>query len=241
MSRIASAGLGSPPSTTWMALGSNFTISVAASIFNWIDWDLKATFSKLPKVSPAPALWQLVQNFGMLALAAGASASAAGASPIAITAARVRSFMARTPFLTGWYDVGTDAHEPCEKELRERASLSPPLGARDGRDRLTYINAPLYTPGHWSEVPEKKAKKRGRKPAPQGALLKTEEEPAGLSPTRSRGGSGMTFRMDYLAIAVPSPCFLEKSVSYLNPCLGDGGTGQRMSSPTGDIQNALQT
>ena len=70
--------MATPPSTTLIVFGSNRTISVYASILSWIDWLLNATFSKMPCTALGCALWQFVQTWGMVGLAAGAGACAAG-------------------------------------------------------------------------------------------------------------------------------------------------------------------
>ena len=75
-SRRWSAFFSSPESITLTAFESNLTISVPATRFNWIEFDLNATLSKYPRMVPAAGLWQVPHTGGIEGLAAGAPAGA---------------------------------------------------------------------------------------------------------------------------------------------------------------------
>src|SRR5512143_3433678 len=117
ISRSASAGFATPPSTTLIVLGSNRTISVCESILSWIAWLLNATFSKMPCTALGCALWQFVHTCGMVGLAAAAGACA----PATFAAAASVSAMVMLRMdLMAWFSLR------CAKRFR-----SQPCGLHD--------------------------------------------------------------------------------------------------------------
>ena len=90
-------GLSSSASSSLIVFGSNRTISVTLSILSWIDLFLNATFSKMPRISPASGLWQDWHIWGTVGRAGWPAARPLARRPSARTVS-VRIFMATFSF-----------------------------------------------------------------------------------------------------------------------------------------------